>query len=436
MSKAHLIGFMIHSPMNHTINSWAHPSSTQGTEFTGPAFWQRVARMLEMAAFDGMFFADSFGIFATYKGSPDPSIRYGVVTPQHDPVVLAPMLAAVTRHLGFATTMSTMAHAPYVAARTFGTLDHLTEGRIGWNVVTGHNRAEHLNLGLEEIISHDERYDRADEYMEICYKLWDSWAPDAIVADKEAGIYANPAKVKPIRHRGKYFRCEGPFQICRSPQGRPVIFQAGSSPRGRDFAARHAEVVFASQPTIKGMRAFVDDMHRRVRAAGRDPRSFKILFGMQMVLGDTEEAAKARAAEMEARIPLEAALARFSGTLGFDFSQVDPDQELRYVTTEGSRGSFETYARAYGEGLTVRQAAMLHATSIGMPKVIGTPEHVADQMEAMIREGCADGFNITPTDTPDSWLEITERVVPILQKRGLVRKDYAGKTFRDNLMEE
>ena len=436
MKRMHLLGFMINSPMNHTIMSWAHPKSTQGAEFPYPEFWQEIARTLERGTFDGLFLADSFAPYDIYKDSIDPTIRYGVIVPQHDPVVLIPAMALATRQLGFAVTMSTNAYHPYVLARIMASLDHLTRGRVGWNVVTGVSRAEYRNLGMDEWIPHDERYERAEEYVDLCYRLWQSWEPDAVVMDRASGVYADPSKVHRVDFEGKYFKCAGPLVAMASPQGRPVIVQAGSSGRGRDFAAKHAELVFTIQLHSRAMRSYSDDLRARAEHFGRRPNEIKIVFGVQAFVGATEAAAKEQQHQMLERIPLEAALARLSGSFGYDFSQVELDQPLENIRSEASQGLVDALTTMYGASMTVREAALRWGASIGMPQVVGTPEQVADQLQVFFEEGGADGFNLTPTYTPGSFDEFVETVVPILQRRGLVREEYRGRTFRDHLFDD
>jgi FMN-dependent oxidoreductase (nitrilotriacetate monooxygenase family) len=432
----HLLGFMINSPMNHTILTWAHPKSRQGAEFPYPEFWQEIARTLERGRFDGLFLADSFAPYDIYRDSVDPAIRYGVICPQHDPVPLVPVMALATRHLGFAVTMSTNAYPPYVLARTMASLDHLTRGRVGWNLVTGVNRAEFRNLGLPDYVPHDERYDRADEYLELCDRLWQSWEPEAVVMDCEAGVYADPTKVHRVNFEGKYFASVGPLVAMASPQRRPPIFQAGSSGRGRDFAARQAEVVFAIQAHPKAMRAYADDLRQRAATFGRGRQALKIMFGVQVFVGESEAAAREQYEAMMARIPLEAALARLSGSFGFDFSRVDLDQPLEYVRTEASQGLYAALTTLYGAQMTVRQAAMRWGASIGMPQIVGSPAQVADALQTMLEEGGGDGFNLTPTYTPGSFVEFVNLVVPILQRRGALRTEYRGRTFREHIFED
>ena len=436
MKRMRLLGFMFHSPMNHTILSWAHPKSSQGTEFARPAFWQGIARTLERGKFDGLFLADSFAPYDVYEDSYEPTVKYGVICPQHDPVVLIPAMAVATRHLGFATTMSTNAYHPYLLARIMATLDHLTGGRVGWNVVTGVSRSEYRNLSMSDWIPHDERYERAEEYVELCYRLWESWEPDAVIADRESGIYADPGKVRRVNFEGRYFSSTGPLVVMASPQRRPVIFQAGSSERGRDFAARHAEVVFSIQLHTKAMRSYSDDLRARAERFGRRPEDVKIVFGVQAFVGETAAAAKELHRELMERIPLEAALARLSGTFGYDFSLVPLDQPLEQVQSQASQGLVNAMTSMYGASMTVREAALRWGASIGMPQIVGSPEQAADELQAFLEEGGGDGFNLTPTYAPGSFDVFVDTVVPILQRRGLMRREYTGRTFREQLQED
>jgi FMN-dependent oxidoreductase (nitrilotriacetate monooxygenase family) len=428
-----LFGFMINSPMNHTILSWAHPKSTQGEQFVHAEFWQEIARTLERGCFDGLFLADSFAPYDVYKDTVEPTVRYGVIVPQHDPVLLVPAMALATRQLGFAVTMSTNAYHPYVLARTMSSLDHLTHGRIGWNVVTGVSRSEYRNLSMTDYIPHDERYERADEYLDLCDRLWASWDPDAVVMDRESGVYADPAKVHRVNFKGTYYSSAGPLVAMSSPQRRPVIFQAGSSGRGRDFAARHAEVVFSIQLHSRAMRAYSDDLRARAERFGRRPEAVKVICGVQAFVGPTEAAAREEQRAMLARIPLEAALARLSGSFGYDFSQVDLDQPLEVIESQASQGLVAALTTMYGASMTVREAALRWGASIGMPQIVGTAEQVADQLQTLFEEGGGDGFNLTPTHTPGSFADFVDTVVPLLQRRGLVQREYTGETFRERL---
>lgn len=445
MSKKmmHLLGFMIHSPMNHTIGSWTHPRTNVGYHYAQPEVWQHMARTLERGKFDGIFFADQWAAFGNYRGRADEALRHAIQFPVHDPLLLIPMLAAVTEKLGFATTLSVTYYEPYMAVRKLSTLDHLTKGRIGWNIVTSVHIGEARNLGRKEMIPHNVRYERAEEYMEVCYKLWDSWEPDAVVMDREVGLFADPAKVHPINHAGKWFTCPGFSPVIPSPQGRPVLFQAGASGAGCDFCAKHAEAAFSIQLTPRAMRAYTADVRERaVRKFGRKPEDIKFIYGVQVIVAETAEAARAKQKALNDRVPLEGGLALLSGHTNHDFSQFDLDQPVADIEVEGIQGLLEIFTKMYRPGdlgretLTLREAAKIYGASVGMPQIVGAPEQVADQMEAIMEETGGDGFNITPSYTPGSFDEFVGLVVPILQKRGVHRKEYRGHTFREHLLQE
>ncbi len=426
----HLISFLINSPINHTILSWADKDDNRLEALGNIGHWQSLAQTLERGLFDGMFFADTPGVFDRYHDRMDDALRYGVCWPTHDPVVLLSALAGATRHLGLAATISTGSPHPYTVVRQLSTLDYLSGGRIGWNIVTGHLRGEHRAFGLPEL-PHDERYDRADEYMEVCYKLWDSVADGAILADKESGVFADPAKIAKVAHEGKYFRCNTVGPTWPSPQRRPVLFQAGSSGRGQQFAFQHADVVFAIQPTLEGMKKFMDGFRASAAESGREP---KVAFGIQAILGGTEDEAKRTQQANSDRVPIEAALTRISGTLGVDFSGYELDKPLQEIQTQASQGLMKAMSAGFGgRPFTLREAALKWGTSIGKPQIVGTPEQVADQMEDMWRATRCHAFNITPTFMPASVEDFVDQVVPILQKRGIYRTEYAGTTFRENL---
>ncbi|MDG2003448.1 MAG: NtaA/DmoA family FMN-dependent monooxygenase [Novosphingobium sp.] len=430
----HLLSFLIHSPINHTMLSWAHKDDRR-LEMMGDIHqWQDYARTLERGLFDGVFFADTPGVFDRYKDRMDEALKYGLCWPTHDPVVLLSALAAATERLGLAATISTGPHHPYHIVRQLSTLDYLSHGRIGWNIVTGHLRGEHRAFGLPEM-EHDQRYDRAEEYMQVCYKLWDSVPPEAILADKERGEFADPAKITQVQHHGEYFDCETVSPAWPSEQGRPVLFQAGTSPRGLKFAVRHADVIFAIQPELASMKKFMTDYKAiaKEHGGGREPG---IALGIQAIIGGTEEQAHGLAKELEDRIPLEAGLARLSGTLGNDFSEFDPDKPIEELATTGSQGLMKAMTRGFEGPVTIRQVATRYGMAIGKPQLIGTPEQVADQIEHVWRETGCHGFNLTPNINPGSMEDFVDQVVPILQKKDIYRTEYSGKTFRENLLEE
>ncbi|CAN7310980.1 LLM class flavin-dependent oxidoreductase [Caballeronia sp. LjRoot34] len=434
--KMHFLAFAQHGVINHAIAMWAHPRDKVGYDYARPEFWQDLGRLLERGRFDAIFLADELAPYNVYKGDVDISIRYAAQCPVHDPATLVPVIALATKHLGIGITLSTTFEHPYTLCRRLSTLDHLTDGRVGWNIVTSYSSSEFQAMGVTDVIPREERYARLEEFMEVSYQLWDSWAPDAIVADAETALYADPSKVKKVAHEGRYFRCHGPSFVRHSPQGRPVLWQAGSSAQGRDFAARHAEAVFNIQPTAETMRAYTDDIRRRAHAHGRDPESVRIFFGLQIVLGETRESAEEKLAAFKAKIPLDGALAKLSGDIGFDFSKLDLDADIGDIEVPGIRGQFDAIMAANGgKPVTVRQAAEIYGMSLGAPVLVGTASDVADQMETLFEAGGHDGYMIMATYMPGCFQEFVEDVVPLLQARGLYRTDYTGRTLREHLSE-
>lgn len=433
MAKLHLMQMLIHSASTHTLLSWADPKDRQLEGLSDFDYWKGIARTCERGRFDGVFFADSPSTHGVYKGSVAPSVQFGASWPNHDPMPLVAVMAAETSRLGFGVTLSTNGISPYIAMRRITTMDHLSRGRVGWNVVTGFSKAENDANGNAEQMEHDARYDYADEFMDICYALWDGVPPDAILMDKANGQFADPARISKIDYKGKYLSCNAVSPILPAPHGRPVIFQAGSSGRGMEFAVKHAEVVFAIQPHVAGMQKAMQKLREAARAQGAS-EDIKMLFGLQPILGGTEAEAKARAEELKARIPLDAILARLSGVFGVDLSTLDPDKPLEDMPTKASQGLMAaTKAAADGRSLTLREAAQLWALSVGIPQVVGTPEQVADKVESAWRDSGCYGFNLSPTTSPDSIEDFVDQVVPILQKRGIYRTEYEAETFRGNL---
>jgi FMN-dependent oxidoreductase (nitrilotriacetate monooxygenase family) len=429
--QIHLVSFLIHSPVNHLNMSWADADDHRLEMMRDVHLWQDYARLLERGMFDGLFFADTPGVLDRYEDTTDHAIRHGVCWPNHDPTVLLSALIAATDHLGLAATVSTGPNHPYGLVRQLSTLDYISGGRIGWNIVTGHLRGEHRAYGLPEL-PHDERYERAEEYMEICYALWNSIGDGAIVADKASGTFADPRQVTRVHHSGKYFDCWTVSPAWPSPQRRPVLFQAGSSGRGQRFAAKHADVVFAVQPRLEGMKKFMAQF--RDVAVAETGQETPVSFGIQPVLGGSEEEARDKLRTYKNRIPIAVALARLGGTLGIDFAGYDLDAPLMEAATDASQGLMKAMTSMMdGDAFTLREAALHYSLAMGMPQLVGTPEQVADQMEHIWRETGCHAFNITPTINPCSVEDFVNEVVPILQQRGIYRTEYTGRTFRENL---
>jgi FMN-dependent oxidoreductase (nitrilotriacetate monooxygenase family) len=432
----HLLSFVQHGVINHAQLMWAHPRDKVGYDYARPPYWQELGRILERGKFDALFLADVLAPYDVYKGSYDDTVRYAVQCPVHDPVALVPIIGCATEKLGIGITISTTFDTPYGMSRRLSTLDHLTEGRLGWNVVTSYSQNEFKAMGMKEMVPHEERYERADEFIEVCCRLWDSWEDDAIVADAETGIYADPKKVHRVVHAGKYYNCASPSFVRPSPQRRPVIWQAGQSPRGRDYAAKHAEAVFSIQPTAKAMRSYADDLRARAVSQGRQPQDVKIIFALQVVVDETREAALEKLAKMRAKIPVDAALAIMSGHIGYDFSKLALDEHVGRIEVEGIRGLLEAVLSTYdGAPVTLREAANFYGISLGAPVAVGDPTDVADLMEQLLDDGHGDGFNIMATYVPGCYQEFVDLVVPELQKRGRFRKEYTGSTLRHHLNE-
>ncbi|WP_234683202.1 NtaA/DmoA family FMN-dependent monooxygenase [Bradyrhizobium monzae] len=432
--RMHLIGFYMNSPINHTALSWADPDDDRVEGMRLFEHWKRLARTLERGRFDAAFFADTPGGMERYKDSFEDYVRYGVTWPCHDPMALLGVMLAETKHLGLAVTLSTAGTHPYHTVRRLSTLDYLSGGRVGWNIVSGHLRGEHRALGLDQI-EHDKRYDQADEYMDICHALWNGIQPGAILADRSTGEFADPAKVAVVDFVGAHYRCHTIPPTLPSAQGRPVLFQAGSSGRGQEFALKHSDVVFSIQARVEAMKAFVDKLKDSSISQGRTEPP-KVIFGIQCVLGGTEAEAKRRQAEIFERIPLDAALSRMSGTLGIDFSKIDLDRPLAVNTTDASRGMLMALANMTGDGnATARDAARVFGATAGMPQLVGTAEQVADQLEHLWRSSGCHGFNVTPTTNIRSIETFVDEVVPLLQARGIFRTDYESETLRDNFMD-
>ena len=434
--KAHLLAFIQHGVNSHATGMWRNPKDKINWDWTRPPYWQHMARTMERGLFDAIFIADELAPYNNYEGSSDACVKFAVQCPTHEPSTLVPILTTATQHLGVGVTLSTAFEHPYSMVRRLSSLDHLSGGRVAWNIVSSYSKSEWDAYGANMSVRQD-RYSRMEEYMELCYKLWGSWEPDAIVADKAGGIYADPAKVHEVLHEGEYFRCRGRSFVSRSPQGQPVLWQAGSSDRGRDFAAKHAEAVFAVHPTVERMRQYTDDLNTRLYGKfERRPGSVKLIYGLQTVVAETRSEAREKYERIQAQIPLEGALAWISGHFGPDFSKYSLDEPLQNIEIPGIQGLFESiiYAKN-GAPITVREAALYYAQGMGMPVAVGTPSDIADQMEHYMDDGGADGFMLIATYTPGCYEEFVDLVVPELQRRGRYRRRYPSSILRENLLE-
>ena len=422
----HLNAFLM--TVGHHEAAWRLPESDPFAH-TDIRHYQHLARVAERGLLDSLFLADSPVLWNSVGRRPAGGL---------EPTVLLTALAGVTEHVGLIATASSTYNEPYNLARRFASLDHISGGRAGWNVVTTAGADAARNFNLDDLPAHASRYERAAEFLDVCYKLWDSWEDDAALGDKETGVWGDDAKIHPANHTGKHFRVAGALNVPRSPQGHPLIVQAGSSEDGKGLAARYAEAVFTAQQTLADAQAFYADLKRRALALGRDPDTIKILPGIVPAIGSTEREALALEEELDRLIRPEYALRQLAQTLRVDESDLHLDRELPAELPdedeiEGAKSRYTlivTLARR--ERLTVRKLIGRLGGGRGHRTFAGTPEQVAGAIEQWHREGAADGFNIMAPVLPSGLELFVDEVVPILQRRGLFRTEYTGRTLRDN----
>lgn len=433
-NRFHLAWFM-----NFTPDEWREPFGNGGLPWDGQ-FYIEMAQTLERACFDYIMIEDKLMVPETYGGSRDFALRNAMMVPKHDPAPLAVAMGMATQRLGVVATMSTMSYPPFLLARLSSTIDSLTRGRFGWNIVTSAEDLAAQNFSMDKLPLREHRYAMADEYMHVVRALFDSWEPDAIVLDRKNGIYADPSKVHTIDHKGEFYQVRGPLNTVPSPQGRPVFVQAGASPRGRDFAAQHADSIISVANGVEGMKAFREDIRARAVAQGRDPDEIKVLFCITPTLADTEEEARAKYVRTTTSDNFVTdILSSISAITEIDFAQFDVDKPLPYkLVTNGESGSLDKFQQ-WGSGKTLRElAADGGGGLVSSLELIGTPEQVADKMGAAMAEVGGDGFLITTPVLRVSrryLVEIADGLVPALQRRGLVRTEYTHQKLRDNLME-
>ncbi|HJU09898.1 MAG TPA: LLM class flavin-dependent oxidoreductase [Candidatus Binataceae bacterium] len=411
---------------------WSHPRDRAYT-YKDLDYWIELAKLLERGKFDGIFLADVLGVYDVYGGNPDAALRQCAQVPVNDPVLVIPPMAAVTEHLGFGVTCTLSFEPPYQFARRMSTLDHLTKGRAGWNIVTGYLDSAARGTGLESQTGHDLRYDIADEYMEVVYKLWEgSWEDDAVVRDRENGIFAQPEKVHRVHHQGKHYRVEA-IHLCEpSPQRTPLLYQAGASSRGREFAAQHAECVFLTgSKRIVG--SSVADIRRRAALHGRDRSDILMFAGISAIVGNTESEAQAKLEDYRRYIKPEGALALLSGWTGIDFAKYALDDPLSYVKNDAVNSIVEALTRKANRKWTVRELVEYGGLGGPAPTIIGSARQVADELESWLDEADVDGFNLAYIVTPESFSDFVDLVVPELQRRGVYKTEYRSGTLREKL---
>jgi FMN-dependent oxidoreductase (nitrilotriacetate monooxygenase family) len=431
-----LVGFMQAGSTSVYAGSWRHPATEHG--FLTASYYQKLGRTLEEGCFDLMFFDDRLAMPGIYGQSVAEAVRRGARPVKLDLSVVLGVIAGVTRSIGLGATYSTTYYSPFHVARTFATLDHLSGGRAAWNVVTSVNDSEAQNFGVEHHLGHDERYDRADEFLEATSGLWDTWDDDALVLDREGGIFADPDKVHELDYEGEWFKVRGPLTVPRCPQGRPVLLQAGSSGRGRDFAARWAELIFTGDPSIDIARSHYADQKQRIADRGRDPASVRMLPMAYTVVGESRAHAEEREQTfLHDLVHPMASLTLLSELMNHDFSGLPLDAPITDELIEsvsGIRGLVQNLRQHIGgRTMTLADLAGHRATLLQGPRFVGTGAEVADQMEAWFDSGACDGFVIAATHSPGAYEDVVRMVVPELQRRGLFRERYTGTTLREHL---
>jgi FMN-dependent oxidoreductase (nitrilotriacetate monooxygenase family) len=415
---------------------WTHPRD-QSYRYAELRYWTDYAKRLEAGLFDGIFLADVVGVNDVYGASNAAVLKGAVQVPVNDPMLLVPAMAAVTEHLGFGITANLTYEPPFLFARRMSTLDHLTGGRIGWNIVTGYLDSAAKAIGLDGQTAHDDRYDLADEYMEIMYRLFEeSWQDDAVVFDRKAGLYADPAKVHTIRHAGKQYRLDA-IHLCEpSPQRTPVLYQAGSSTRGRQFAATHAECVFVNGQKIEGVRDIVDDIRSQAETQGRHRDDIKVFVGATIVTGRTEKEAREKFEDYRAYASSEGALVHAAASLGIDFSKYDLDEPIETGKSAAIVSNVEAMTRSAGPQWTKRKLLEQMVLGSRQAPMVGSAEEIADRLQQWVEQADVDGFNLSRTVVPECFDDVIELVIPILQERGVYKTSYAEGPLRQKLFGE
>ncbi|MER5916691.1 LLM class flavin-dependent oxidoreductase [Streptomyces sp. NPDC001982] len=430
-----LVAFMQAGSTSVYAGSWRHPAAD--LRFLDASYYAELGRLLELGCFDLMFFDDRLAMPGIYGDSVAEAVRYGARPIKLDLSTVLGVLTGATSRIGLGATYSTTYYTPYHVARTFATLDQLSRGRGAWNVVTSVNDSEAQNFGVSSHLGPAERYDRADEFLEAVTGLWDSWEDDALILDRESGLFADPSKVHQLDYHSAHFDVRGPLTVPRSPQGRPVILQAGSSGRGRDFASRWAELIFTGDPGIDVARSHYSDQKARIAESGRDPNSVKICPMAYIVVGESASQAQEREQMfLNDLVHPMASLTLLSELMNYDFAAHDLDDivtdELISSTT-GIRGLVENLRTHIGGTVRIRDLAGHRATLLQGPRFVGTATQVADQMEEWFTTGACDGFVLAATHFPGAFEDVVRMVIPELQRRGVFRKQYTGATLRDHL---
>ncbi len=433
MKKMQIYAFDMNCVGHINHGMWTHPRD-RSVNYTDLDYWADFARTAERGKLDGIFLADIVGVYDVYKNSPGPVIETGAQIPVNDPLMPISAMAYVTKHLGFGVTVNTTYEPPFLLARRMSTLDHLTKGRIGWNIVTGYLDSAARSMGFDKLPEHDARYDAAEEYLEILYKLWEgSWDDGAVLRDRARGVFADAAKVRAVSHQGQYYKMEGIHLSEPSPQRTPLLFLAGASARGQDFAARHAECVFIAGPTPQSARPTVDALRAKTLANGRGADAIKILSLITVVVGKTEAQAQEKLEDYRRHASIEASLAHYSASVGVDFSKYGLDDVIDQNSTNANQSALAAITKQAAKPVTKRQIIDQMVLGSRMKPIVGSPEQIADTLQRWIEEGGIDGFNLARTVAPESLHDFVDLVVPVLQERGLFKADYVEGPLRQKL---
>ena len=417
--------------INHGL--WTHPRD-ESHRFNELSYWTELAKTLEQGLFDGLFIADITGVYDVYQNDIDLTLKESIQLPSHDPSTLVSAMAAVTQNLGFGVTVNLSYESPYQFARRFASLDHLTQGRIGWNIVTGYLDSAQRLIGEKGLKDHNLRYEQAEEFLQLCYKFWEgSWENDAVLKDKQKRIFTDPAKVHPVQHQGQFYQSQGVFQVSPSIQRTPVLFQAGASPRGLAFATQHAEGMFIGGDQPEKIKKQVDQIRKQATEQGRDPEAIKIFVGITVVTAESDDLAQQKLDEYIAYASPEAGLAHFSSSVGIDLSKFSDDEAVPYQKTNSIASVNNKFKE---QQITPNDLKAQHILGGRYPLIVGSGATVAEKLIQLIDETGIDGFNLTRTVAPESHHDFIRLVIPELQQRGRYKTAYEHGSLRHKLFNQ
>jgi long-chain alkane monooxygenase len=425
--------FNMTAPSHNWAGLWSHPRDAS-INYNTLDYWVDYARTAERGLLDGIFLADVFGVYDVYGGNPDTAVAHAVQLPNAEPTLIVSAMALVTKHLGFGVTSNLSFEHPYQFARRFSTLDHLTKGRIGWNIVTGYLDSGARGMGFAAGRAHDERYDAADDFLTAAYKLWEgSWEDGAVRRDRQGRLFTDPAKVHPVHHHSPHYRVDGIHLAEPSPQRTPLLYQAGTSKRGRAFAARHAEAIFLNGQTKPILANTVHEIRSAAKAAGRDPYDIRLFAGATVIVAPTRAEANDILEDYSQYVDREGQLALLSGWTGIDFSTYRPDQAVQYVESNAIQSMVENFTLRSDRPVRIGDLATLSRVGARSPFVVGSPQDVADELMAWADETDVDGFNLFRLVVPESLNAFVDLVIPELQSRGVYKTAYREGTLREKL---